>query len=118
MNQLCGALISIREEKRITSASGEVLSITKGFTPHTIILVSELLPFGDWSEITLKIIELSKEMNAMFHVIDLRELSLLEHVSKSIDAFDANLVHRFKEFAIHKNIFIRGKVPPATDELN
>jgi hypothetical protein len=116
INQLKGAIATIRAENEIygqTYANSSIkIDVPRNIPPHAIVLVSELLPFGDWDAIVEEIMKASCAAKAYFHVFDMRELALLAKVTADLNMLDYNLVTRFENFVKSRTIFIRGQVPP------
>ncbi len=111
LGQLSGAVRSLRDGNEVITGSGTKINFDRSILPHMIIVVSELLPFGDWSDIVSEAIGLVRKSNVMVHILDLRELTLLVAVSENADAFDYNLMKRFRHFIQCKSVFIRS-LPP------
>lgn len=85
--------------------------------PHAVMIVSELLPFGDWSGYFQKCLQLSRKNQALFQIIDLPELMKIifasnkatDDVETRANAFDHFLTKRFDAFVESKNVFIKVK---------
>lgn len=74
-----------------------------------VVLVSELLPFGNWDEVVLKCINFSKDNKIPVQVLDLQELTTLVRVSKNSEDFDYYLVERWRKFFEKRYFNIRVK---------
>jgi hypothetical protein len=115
LSQLKGATRSIREGNKVSTNVGTELCFDRSLIPHAIVLVSELLPFGDWDEIVLQTIALARDSGMFIHILDLRELGTLRRLSKDKYVFDHLLVQRFKHFLQERTVFIR--VQPSDDSI-
>lgn len=125
LKQLEGAIKQIRKKSSVfreqiqKSDSRRDIKFTENqiLAPHAVVIVSELLPYGDWSHYSQKILQLSKDNQALFQIIDLAELmKIVIASSKSTydmetraNAFDYYLSERFDNFIKSENIFIRVK---------
>jgi hypothetical protein len=111
--QLIGASKAFAREETILDAKGGELEINREQPPHCIILITELMHWGDWKAIELQLIEAMKQTGAFFHLLDLREfITLLKGSSGKAELFDYNLMERCKLFLENKSVFIRSQ-PPA-----
>ena len=84
-----------------------IIQFNKSIIPHCIVLLSELLPFGDWSEIVNEIINVMMNENIFLHVLDL--LEFMKYIKMSAgkkEYFDYYLMQRAKAFIENKNIFL------------
>jgi hypothetical protein len=111
IKQLKGAVRAIRAGKKITTNVGTKIELDREIVPHAVVVVSELLHFGNWNEIVVDIIDTAKESNILIHVLDLRELTLLVAASRESNLFDYQLMERFKHFVSFKSIHLRGEMP-------
>lgn len=124
LNQLEGALKHIRSGGNIFEKKSNKSKPVKPdikFTenqikiPQAIVVVSELLSFGDWSGYFERIMQLSKDNHALFQIIDLPELMkiIIASSGSSYDfetmanAFDYHLSERFDGVVKNQNIFTR-----------
>ena len=129
LDQLEGGIKQIRKKNRIFQKKAETqnfdeqtitFSENQILVPHALVVVSEILNFGNWDDEVLKIIELSKNNHALFHVIDLAELMKLISVSNKpsydmetiANAFDFHLSERFDALVETKSIFVRADFIP------
>ncbi|MFN2456454.1 MAG: hypothetical protein ABR577_19845 [Pyrinomonadaceae bacterium] len=112
LSQLRGALNSIRKGYPIKTTTGQVVKFNHDIPPHCIILVTELLQFGEWDDIVDECLELVREFTVMIHILDVRELVALAAFSKTKVAFDYNLMERFRHFVEKRSPFIRGVPKP------
>jgi hypothetical protein len=79
--QLTGAMNKIRSDAPICTAEGEPLTLPRRneAAAHAIVLVSEMYAFVDWRQIAARLVAESENESrkALFHVMDLQELSAL-----------------------------------------
>ena len=109
INQLVGAFKALDKHIFEKNKNTKILIPNKN-TPHCIVLISELVEYGDWQEIEKKIIELTKKNQYYIHVIDLREwIDILKISSGNMYTLDASLKTRFNAFNEHQSIQLRVK---------
>ena len=113
LGQLKGAIRGIREGNKVATKTGTELHFDRSLIPHAVVLVSELLPLGDWDEITTQTTALARDSNMLVHILDLRELGTLRRLSRDKYAFDHLLVQRFRHFLQQRSVLIR--VQPLND---
>jgi len=102
-----GALVGYIYENHSKS---EIL-ITTTEKPHCIVLISELVQSESWSGIVDKIIDITKEKNCYFHVLDLQELIfILKLSSGDMHNLNASLQTRFEVFLQTKSLHLRATV--------
>lgn len=112
IRQLAGASKAFRRGDTIFDASGTELHVDRKQPPHCIVLITELMHWGDWSEIETLLMEEARSTRAFFHLLDLREfIALLKGSSGKAELIDYNLIHRFKLFVEKGSIHIRSKRP-------
>ena len=115
ITQLVGASKAFLRGEAIFDADGVELKINRSIPPHCIILITELMHYGDWEEIEIQLMKAMKETGAFFHLLDLQELiALLKESSSEAEQFDYHLMKRLEIFIEHKSIFIRSQ--PALPE--
>lgn len=113
INQLVGASKAIARGERVTSSQGEDLALVRDEPPHCIVLITELMPSGDWSEVERMLVEAIQSTQAFFHLLDLREfISLLKGSSGKPELLDYNLIKRFELFAEKRTVHIRSQPAP------
>lgn len=99
LKQLRGAIDNVRSSKELAAADGtEILLADRDRLPaHGIVLLSEMYAFIDWREIARQVVALSDNEGdmALFHVVDLLELSDLARQSDSAAMFNNFLVQRW-----------------------
>ena len=113
ITQLAGASKAFARGEAIFDADGNELNINRDQPPHCIILITELMHYGDWKEIEMQLMKAMNEAGAFFHLLDLRELiALLKGSSGQAELLDYNLIQRLKIFEEKQSIFIRSRPSP------
>ena len=99
MSQLRGALRRIRSGGQICDANGVPIMIgdQESLPAQAIVLLSEMYFYLDWKLIACKVISASEDerQKALFHVMDLAELSYIVSQSGNADAFNRWMVQRW-----------------------
>ena len=109
IKQLVGAVKSLKSGDVLFDINGSQIIIDRSIPPHCIILITELMPFGDWNDITNQLIDAAKKTGAFFHLLDFSEfITLLKQSSGNPELIDYNLMNRFKLFLEKKSVFIKG----------
>lgn len=113
ITQLTGACKAITRGDRVFDATGEELNIVRDKPAHCIVLITELMHWGDWGEIEAQLIKAMQSTGAFFHLIDLREfITLLKGSSGKAPLLDYNLMERCKVFAQNGSVHIRSQMAP------
>ncbi|MDO5690437.1 MAG: hypothetical protein Q4G61_09330 [Tissierellia bacterium] len=108
--QLIGASKAFLRGETIFDGEGHELSIERNPPPHCIILITELMHYGDWKNIEIELINAMQETGALFHLLDLRELiTILKGCSGKAERLDYHLIKRCEMFVKTKSIFIRSR---------
>jgi len=107
LGQCKGAISSIRNGCPVRTTSGVELNFDRSGPPHVIILVTEILPFGERQDVVNACLTLSKEAGAFVHVMDMWELTTFVAASKGSLHFDSYLIERFKKFVEVRSLFMR-----------
>ncbi|MEC7753498.1 hypothetical protein [Roseivirga thermotolerans] len=108
IKQLSGAYRNIRAGTIIHSKKNQPIEFNRDIIPHCIVLVSELLPFGDWSEIEYLLMKTMIEEKIYLHVMDFREfMNLVKNSSQKKEYFDYYLMERAEAFTKSKSIHMR-----------
>lgn len=108
--QLVGASKAFAKGAAIFDSQGRELEINREQPPHCIILITELIHWGDWNEIEDQLIKAMKQTRTFFHLLDLCEfIALLKGSSGKAELFDYNLMQRCKLFWEKRSIFIRSE---------
>lgn len=111
IKQLIGAKKNLDNDVGIYDSNGNIISFDKKIIPHCIVLVSELLPFGDWEEIVNEISTVMANEKVFLHVLDLMEFMKYVKISSGrIEYLDYNLMERAKACIKHKNIFLATEI--------
>jgi len=110
ITQLIGASKAFARNDRIFEASGSELIVNRTLPPHCIILITELMHWGDWEEIVNQLMEAMKQTGTFFHLLDLHEfIALLKGSSGKAELLDYNLMERCKLFVEKQSVFIRSQ---------
>lgn len=110
ITQLVGASKAFIRGELIFDAKNNELNVFRKIPPHCIVLITELIYWGDWKDIETQLMEAMKQTGAIFHLLDLNEfISLLKCSSGNPEIIDYNLVERANLFAKRQSIFIRGQ---------
>ncbi len=108
IDQLVGANENMKRGTDFFDSKGEPISFNRNIVPHCIVLVAELLHFGDWKGIENLIMKTMIEKGIYLHVFDLRELVSLLKISQGIkEHFDYHLMKRAERFVEVQSIHIR-----------
>lgn len=109
IKQLIGAVNAFKRGEDLFDTNGNKISVDRNPSPHCIVLITELMTCGDWSEITKQLLDAMEQTGAFFHLLDLRELiTMLKQCSGDPALIDYNLAERCKLFIKNKSVFIRG----------
>lgn len=108
IKQLVGATNAFKRGDLIFDNRGNEIFVDRSIPPHCIILIAELMPCGDWGDISEQLMNAMKRTGAFFHLLDLREfITLLKQSAGDSKLIDYNLYKRYKFFMEKKSIFIR-----------
>ncbi|MEX2491668.1 MAG: hypothetical protein WD425_07885 [Nitrospirales bacterium] len=111
INQVVGACKALKDNYTVYDSRGLALELNRKTIPHCIVLVSEILHSGDWTNIDKRMIDAAKKNNIFLHVMDLAEFILiLKASSGKKEVFDYNLMKRFEQWVQHKTIHMRSRV--------
>jgi hypothetical protein len=117
IDQMKGTAKKVASGVVIYDQKGGVIDFDRTIVPHCIVLVSELLPFGNWTEIENKMISAMKEQRMCLNVMDLRELTTYIALSQgNKNRLDASLLDRVKQFVQFKDIHMRVAIQKQEDE--
>jgi len=113
IGQLVGSYNALKRGEKICDANGNELDVERNNPPHCIILITELIHSGDWSQIENELLNAISETGAFFHLLDFRELiSILKGSFGNSELLDYNLMERCKAFIKCKSVHIRSQVAP------
>lgn len=114
IGQLVGSYKALKRGEKIFDTNGIELNVERENPPHCIILISELMDSGDWSEIEQELFKAIKSTGAFFHLLDFREfIALLKVSSGRSDLLDYNLMERYEIFIQCKSVHIRSQPAPS-----
>ncbi|NTV25341.1 MAG: hypothetical protein HGB01_03925 [Chlorobiaceae bacterium] len=112
IGQLRGACKALANGNRIFATTGEELDVVRDKPPHCIVLITELMHWGDWHDIEKQFMEAMQSTGAFFHLLDLREfIELLKGSRGNALLFDYNLMERCKLFLKNGSVHIRSQMP-------
>lgn len=110
IDQLVGAVKKLAEKVAVYDIKGREIFFNRELLAHCVVLVSELLPFGEWKEIELKMMVAMVENKIYLHVMDLREFMRYVGMARgNKDRLDYLLIERSKSFLEHETIHIRAR---------
>lgn len=116
IGQLVGASKAFSRGDTIFGSDEEVIHIDRSTPPHCIVLITELMHAGDWSEIVAQMCDAMEETQAFFHLLDISEfVELLKGSSGDPLLLDCNLMKRCELFWKVKSVFIRSEPPVDAD---
>ena len=75
IKQLVGTSRNIKRHLPILSSSRETVQLDSTLVPHAVVLVSELLPFGDWTKVRMQLIQAMKNEGMYVHLMDCQEFN-------------------------------------------
>lgn len=102
IKQLIGASKSIKKNLPIYSYLGKEIKIDSSLVPHCMVLVSELIPLGNWKEIENEIMLAIINEKIYLHVMDYPEF--MKYIKASLgkaETLDYYLMERAKSFIEH-----------------
>lgn len=118
IGQLVGSHKAFKRGELIFDGNGNELYIDRTRTPHCIILITELLHFGDWSEIETELVNAMQSTGAYFHLLDLREfIKILKGSYGKSNLLDYNLIERCKSFIRCGSVHMRSQIAPTLNSL-
>ena len=117
INQLKGAVKKIHGDIPIYDRNKIKIEFKKVNLPHSIVLVSELFPFGNWKGIELAMFEAMSETKMYLNVMDLREfMKYIGNARGDKDLLNLMLIERVEKFVEQQNIHMRLNVIKKTDK--
>jgi len=111
IDQVIGAKKVLEKELTILDKAGNEIEFDKQIVPHCIVLVNEIIPFGNWNNIEMKIVQTITDEKVFLNVFEFMEF--MKHVkicSGKKELFDYHLIERTKAFMKHKSIFLKAKI--------
>lgn len=113
ISQLVGASRALMRGERVFDAEGIELDIVRDKPAHCIVLITELMHWGNWSDIEMKLIKAMKSTGSYFNLLDFTEFILLLKGSLGKPhLLDYNLIERCKTFIKNDSIHIRSRMAP------
>lgn len=114
IGQLVGACKAMARGDVVLDDKDTELSLVRNKPTHCIVLLTELMHWGDWREIEGLLIEAMQTTGGFFHLFDLREfIALLKGSRGNAVLLDYNLMMRCKMFIERRSIFIRSRIVPS-----
>ena len=114
ISQLVGASKTARSGARVLNHEGNSVELVLNQPMHCIVLLTELMHEGDWSEVVSALLEASLETKEFFHILDFRELiSVLMFSNGDARLVDYNLMKRFECLVQSKSVHIRSRIGAA-----
>lgn len=108
IKQLIGAANVFMCGKVILDGKNHEIAVNRKQPPHCIILITELMHCGNWTDITDHLIYAMEQTGAFFHILDLLEfITLLKQSSGDPKLIDYNLMQRCKLCFEKQSIHIR-----------
>ncbi len=108
IDQLAGAVKKLAEKIPVFDTKGSKILFNRDLLPHCIVLVSELLPFGDWKPIELKMMAVMVKNKMYINVMDLKEFMRYVGMARgNKDRLDYLLMERCKLFVEHRTIHLK-----------
>lgn len=108
VGQLLGASKTIIDGTKIFYKQDRELLFDRALFPHGIVLISEMLPFGDWKSTIALIIDTMSECRMFIHVMDLREMmQFIGYSNNDRNIFDDLLMQRAKKFVERPTLHAR-----------
>jgi hypothetical protein len=110
IDQLVGAKKVLEIELPIYDTKGDEIKFNKRIVPHCVVLVNELVPFGNWRDIEQRIEQAILKENIFLNVFEFMEFMKFIKASKGQkEVLDYHLMERTKTFLRLKSIFIKAK---------
>ncbi len=115
IDQLAGAYKKIVEGEIIYSNKEKKILFNRNLPACGIIIISELLPFGNWDEIIKKLLITMSDKNILIHIIDMNEImQFIGHSKGNRNLFDTYFMQRMEDFVKNPSIirqtkFVKGK---------
>ncbi|MBD0778249.1 hypothetical protein HPE56_10630 [Maribacter sp. ANRC-HE7] len=111
IKQLIGATENIERGTEFFNSKGEKIDFKRNVVPHCIVLVAELLQFGDWKNIQKEIRTAMREAKLYLNVMDFREfMTLVKNTKGKKEYLDYYLMLRAEKFIEHDNIHLRSVI--------
>ena len=99
IDQLGGAYKKIAENNIVYSSGGDEISFSRNLPACGIVIVSELLSFGNWDDIVKNLLITMSEKNILIHIMDFNEImQFIGHSKGRRNLFDTYLMKRMEYF--------------------
>jgi hypothetical protein len=119
IGQLVGASKAVKRGECVFGVDGEELNIVRDKPAHCIVLITELMHWGDWSKVETQLMDAMRSTRAFFHLLDLREfIMILKGSSGKASLLDYNLMERCKLFMQNGSVHIRSKMAPTPSDVS
>ncbi len=113
IDQLVGAHKVIKRGDYVFDSQGNELIFPRNSYNHYIVLITELMHYGDWSKIEKQLLESMSTTESFFHLMDLREfITILKGCSSDPLLLECNLIERCKHFVRSGSVHIRSEINP------
>ena len=109
--QLAGAKENIERGTDFYNSKGEKIDFKRDVIPHCIVLVSELLPFGDWKKIQKEILIAMRDAKIYLNVMDFKKfMTLVKNTKGKKEYLDFYLMQRTERFVEHDSIHLKAVI--------
>lgn len=113
LKQVSGVCRNIKNNKIFNKETGEEIIFNRNLIPHCVIIIDELLPFGEWEHILLEVMETMLKDKSYINILDVIEFMKLVKASASRPHYlDYNLMNRTETFVKTQSLFIKGVPEP------
>lgn len=113
IKQLVGACNALKNGNEVIDSKGDIVNLVRDQPYHCIILITEMMHWGEWKEIEQELMEAMKSTGAFFNLVDLREfITLLKGSSGRAESLDYNLMERCKSFVNCGSVHLRSQIAP------
>lgn len=111
IKQLTGACNALKRGDALFDANHRELSIDRDKPPHCIILLTELVHSGDWSDVVARLVKAIQNTGAFFNLLDFREfMTIVKASSGKPELIDYNLIGRCEMFCKNPDAHIRSRI--------
>ncbi len=113
IKQLVGACNAVKSGNDVYDSKGNIINIVRDKPFHCVILITEMMHWGDWEKIEQEIMQAMKSTGSFFNLVDLREfITLLKGSSGRAELLDYNLIERCKSFVKCGSVHLRSQIAP------
>lgn len=111
LGQLKAAAKSVKRGDVVRSTDGEVIALNLSQPLHCVVLITEFIEDGDWTDVLMEMYNTALDADCFFHVLDLREFVTLLKISKGDPRhFDYHLMGRSEFCAENELLHVRSRV--------